>query len=51
MYELRCIFCNRYLLSYEFKGEINIIIKCKGCLKTNVFYLAKTTITSTNLSF
>lgn len=49
MFELRCFFCDRYLLSYEFKGEMHLIIKCKGCLKVNVVSMAKAFVTSTNL--
>ncbi len=48
MLELRCFYCNRYLLSYTFSGEIHLILKCKGCLKTNVVSMGKVISTVTN---
>lgn len=49
MKESRCCYCGRYLFSCDFGGEFHIVIKCKGCLKTNAFSFAKVVFTATNL--
>ena len=46
MLEGRCGNCNRYLFGYDFSGQFNLVIKCKGCGKTNVFNFAKVIMNS-----
>lgn len=48
MNDCRCVFCKRYLLSFDFRGEFQIVIKCPGCLKTNVLNFARVVVTVTD---
>jgi len=48
MNECRCVFCGRFLFTFDFKGEFKVTIKCKGCNSTNAFRFEKVTVTVTN---
>lgn len=50
MTECRCVFCKHYLFSYEFKGEFHITVKCRSCLKVNVFSFARVCVTMTPMA-
>jgi len=50
MTECRCFFCNRLLFFYDFKGQFSIVVKCKGCLKTNVLNFATVSATTSSLT-
>jgi len=52
MNECRCVFCGRYLFSFEITtGESKITIKCKNCGNLNAFRFEKVTVTVTNYTF
>lgn len=50
MNEYRCMFCGRYLFSFEVDGICNIMIKCKSCANVNYVNAGRILVTCTELT-